>query len=93
VTDGIGVTRTPHDALFRFAFSRAENAAGELRAVLPPALATRIDWLSLTLTDGHFIDEDLDSDQANGGSAAKAADGTHAAKRPEPPGSASADSR
>jgi acetyl-CoA carboxylase biotin carboxylase subunit len=41
----------------------------------------------------HFIDEDLDSDQANGGSAAKAADGTHAAKRPEPPGSASADSR
>jgi predicted transposase YdaD len=59
------VTRTPHDALFHFAFSRAENAAGELRSVLPPALASRIDWSTLTLTDGHYVDEDLSSRQSD----------------------------
>jgi predicted transposase YdaD len=59
------VTRTPHDALFRFVFSRAENAAGELRAVLPAALTSRIDWSTLSLTDGHYIDEDLASRQSD----------------------------
>jgi predicted transposase YdaD len=59
------VTRTPHDALFRFAFSRPENAAGELRSVLPVPLASRIDWSTLRLADGHYVDEDLASRQSD----------------------------
>src|SRR5690606_1912344 len=38
---------TPHDALFKSIFSRRTDAEGELRAVLPPALVTRIDWTTL----------------------------------------------
>jgi len=34
---------TPHDALIRGIFSSPENAAGQLRAVLPPKLAERIE--------------------------------------------------
>ena len=49
----------PHDALFRHVFSRTENAAGELRAVLPAALSARIDWASLRLVDGRFVDPEL----------------------------------
>jgi predicted transposase/invertase (TIGR01784 family) len=52
-------TQNPHDALFRHVFSRTENAAGELRAVLPEALAARIDWASLELVDGRFVDPAL----------------------------------
>jgi predicted transposase YdaD len=55
----------PHDALFHAAFSRQENAAAELRAVLPPALVARIDWATLHLTDGHYVDEDLVSRQSD----------------------------
>jgi predicted transposase YdaD len=55
----------PHDALFHAAFSRQENAAAEFRAVLPPALIARIDWSTLHLTDGHYVDEDLASRQSD----------------------------
>ena len=47
----------PHDGLFKATFSRAEHAAGELRAVLPPALASRLDFTTLTRCPGSFIDE------------------------------------
>ena len=50
---------TPHDALFHAVFSRIENAAGELRAVLPPAITSRLDWHSLRLADGHYVDEEF----------------------------------
>ena len=54
------VTSThPHDALFHKAFSNLENAAGQLRAVLPPELVRRIDWSSLRLDDGHYFDAEL----------------------------------
>jgi predicted transposase YdaD len=48
---------TPHDGIFKATFSQVEHAAGELRAVLPPALAARLDFTTLTLCPGSFVDE------------------------------------
>jgi predicted transposase/invertase (TIGR01784 family) len=50
---------TPHDALFRFAFSRPEHAAGELRTVLPEALVQELDFDTLSTVPGSFVDEAL----------------------------------
>lgn len=49
----------PHDALFRATFSNAEDAAAELRAVLPPALRTSIDFTTLRLAPGSYLDDEL----------------------------------
>ena len=38
---------SPHDALFKDLFSDPADAAGELRAVLPPELSAWIDWSTL----------------------------------------------
>ena len=54
-----GVTESPHDALFRFAFSRPAVAADELRLVLPPDIVARADWATLTPQPATFIDERL----------------------------------
>ncbi len=54
-----------HDALFKTAFSNVEHAAGELREALPPALAARIDWSSLKLAPGSFVDEALKERQSD----------------------------
>jgi hypothetical protein len=56
---------TPHDALFKAVFSQPEHAAGELRQLLPAALAERIDWPSLTLVPGVYVDEDLRGTQSD----------------------------
>jgi predicted transposase YdaD len=48
-----------HDRLFRSTFSQVEHAAGILRMFLPPSLVARLNWNSLTLCPGSFIDEDL----------------------------------
>jgi Putative transposase, YhgA-like len=48
-----------HDALFKATFSQVEHAAGELQAILPPALSARIDFATLTLCPGNFVDPDL----------------------------------
>jgi hypothetical protein len=48
-----------HDLLFRKTFSELEHAASILRTILPPALVARIDWKTLALCPGSFIDEDL----------------------------------
>lgn len=53
------MTPTPHDALFKSTFSQPEHAAAALRGVLPAALAARIDFSSLKLQPGSFIDEAL----------------------------------
>jgi predicted transposase/invertase (TIGR01784 family) len=50
---------TPHDALFKAVFSQPEHAAGELRHLLPPTFAERIDWPTLALVSGAYVDEDL----------------------------------
>jgi predicted transposase YdaD len=47
----------PHDGLFKATFSQVEHAAGELRAILPPALVARLDLSTLTLCPGSFVDE------------------------------------
>jgi len=53
------VSTTPHDALFKAAFSQVEHAAEELRHVLPPELLARMDLGSLSLEAGSFVDEAL----------------------------------
>jgi len=50
---------TPHDALFKYVFSQPSHAASELAAVLPAELVRRIDWASLALEHGTFVDERL----------------------------------
>ncbi len=46
----------PHDSLFKLAFSNAASGGALLRAVLPEALAERVDWASLSLRSGSFTD-------------------------------------
>jgi len=52
---------TPHDSVFRRFFGVPENAASELRAVLPPDLAARLDLGALDPVPGSFIDGELTS--------------------------------
>ncbi len=49
----------PHDAIVKRTFSKPEAAAIELRAALPPVLTTRLDWDSLHVESGSFIDPKL----------------------------------
>ena len=46
----------PHDKLFKAGFSDPETTARFLRSQLPPALTAAIDWSSLRLEPGCFID-------------------------------------
>jgi hypothetical protein len=48
-----------HDTLFKHVFSDPDNAAAELRAVLPAAVAETIDWSTLALEPGSFVDVEL----------------------------------
>jgi hypothetical protein len=43
------VTTTPHDALFKVAFSKLRHARGLLRALLPEPLGQRIAWPTLRI--------------------------------------------
>jgi len=55
------VTTTPHDALFKAAFSKVRHARGLLRALLPSRLGHQIVWSTLRLESGIAVsDEDLD---------------------------------
>lgn len=56
---------TPHDALFKAVFSQAEHAVGELRHVLPAAVARHVDWGSLELLSGSFVDAELRDSHAD----------------------------
>jgi predicted transposase YdaD len=49
----------PHDALVKTTFSQPEHAAGWFRHTLPPALAARLDFTTLTLRPGSYVDEAL----------------------------------
>jgi predicted transposase YdaD len=51
----------PHDALFRFAFTQREHAAGLLKAVLPEALVRAVDFRTLRVEKGSFVDRALRS--------------------------------
>jgi putative YhgA-like transposase len=50
---------TPHDLLFKAVLGRPEHARGALRAVVPPMLAQELDWSTLTLRPGSFVDSAL----------------------------------
>lgn len=50
---------TPHDALFKWTFSQVAHARAELRAILPEALAARIDFDTLDVCPGEFVDAEL----------------------------------
>ena len=52
-------TKTPHDALFKAVFQQPENAAAELQHVLPAEQATAVDWPTLKLEPGSYVDEAL----------------------------------
>jgi predicted transposase/invertase (TIGR01784 family) len=49
----------PHDGLFKSVFCQPEHARGELRAVVPAELAEALDWSTLTLRPGSFVDAAL----------------------------------
>jgi hypothetical protein len=55
----------PHDALFRRTFSLASQAAAELRLLLPAPLVARIDWPTLQLRPGSFVDATLASSNSD----------------------------
>jgi predicted transposase YdaD len=54
-----------HDALFKATFTDVARAAAELRAVLPEALVARIDFSTLQLVSGTFVDERLRGTQSD----------------------------
>ena len=49
----------PHDKLVKSTFSDPENARAFLQGHLPSKLARRMDWNSLTLVSGSFIDPEF----------------------------------
>ena len=49
----------PHDALFKAVLGQPEHARGTLRAIVPGALAEALDWSTLTLRPGSFVDAAL----------------------------------
>ncbi|WP_067840935.1 Rpn family recombination-promoting nuclease/putative transposase [Nocardia lijiangensis] len=51
----------PHDAYFRHVLGRPADAASELRAALPEAVAARVDWHGLELQSGSFVSKQLRS--------------------------------
>ena len=53
------MSATPHDALVKVIFSQLTHAAGLLRAMLPPALAARMDFSTLALRPGSFVNRHL----------------------------------
>jgi hypothetical protein len=55
----------PHDKFCRRVFSNEENARGELQTALPASLVRAIDWATLKLEDGHFVDPELAGSQSD----------------------------
>src|ERR1043166_8188491 len=55
----MGKIMSPHDALFRGVHSQLEHARGTLRAMMPTALGEAIEWSTLSLRPGSFVDAAL----------------------------------
>ncbi|MBK8252045.1 MAG: Rpn family recombination-promoting nuclease/putative transposase [Polyangiaceae bacterium] len=53
------VSRHPHDTLVRRVFGNPKHARGELQHLLPKALSARINWSTLKVEPGAFVDEAL----------------------------------
>jgi predicted transposase/invertase (TIGR01784 family) len=54
-----GPLHQPHDKLVKSTFSDSDNARAFLKNNIPRKLARRIDWNSLTLVSGSFIDHEF----------------------------------
>jgi hypothetical protein len=53
------MSETPHDALFRFAFTQPAVAADHFRSHLPRQLVAAARWHTMQLQPGSFVDQDL----------------------------------
>jgi predicted transposase/invertase (TIGR01784 family) len=53
------MTATPHDSLFKLAFSNPQYAAEFFRSVLPPVVVQHIDFRTLRVESTTFIDDKL----------------------------------
>lgn len=53
------IRRTPHDALFKFTFRDPKNAASALRGLLPKRVRDQIDFSTLRVAPGSFVDPKL----------------------------------
>jgi hypothetical protein len=51
--------RHPHDLVFRFTFSRVEHARAPLRELVGEELAAELDWSTLRLEPGTYVEEAL----------------------------------
>src|SRR5688500_5123495 len=51
--------KTPHDNLFRLAFSQVPHATAHFRATLPQAVVDAVQWETLALQPGSFVDPEL----------------------------------
>ena len=60
-----GTTDSPHDKLFKEAFGNVENAAGQIRCMVPPSLVEHIDFASLTPVPADFRDSALRDSQSD----------------------------
>ncbi len=69
----------PHDKLFKAGFSDPETTAGFLRGQLPPAVAEVIDWSSMRLEPGSFVDSQFRQSESDLLFYAPLADGGNAA--------------
>lgn len=65
VSSAAPATKTPHDALFKSVFQQPESAAAELRHVLPAEHVAAIDWSTLKLEPGSYVDEALADQQSD----------------------------
>ncbi len=50
---------TPHDALVQWTFSQLDYARSELAVLLPPSLVEKLDFASLAVESGTFVDQQL----------------------------------
>ena len=55
----------PHDSLFKDTFSQLEHAQGLIRSVLPKELVERMDFSTLQLQPGSYLDEELKPSQSD----------------------------
>jgi predicted transposase YdaD len=53
------IAHNPHDGLVKLIFTKPEAAAVELRQLLSPALVARLDWDTLDVDPGSYVDPEL----------------------------------
>jgi predicted transposase/invertase (TIGR01784 family) len=59
MSDDLRQLHTPHDKFFKETFGRLDTARDFFQIHLPPRLAAAMEWETLKLEPGSFIDERL----------------------------------